>query len=85
MVVLPRIPFDVTLLDALAVAGAVVLYWSLNTYVRYARIAKAVDYMPGPRVFFSGATVVTRFLPYIPYINRPPPWYWKHSGGFLRG
>jgi len=35
--------------------------------------------VPGPKIFFSAATLFTRLLPNIPGINRNREWLWKQK------
>jgi hypothetical protein len=61
------------------VLGCLVSLWAARTYVRYRRLMVRIGDTPGPAVFFTAATVITRFLPNIPRINRKGDWLWKQK------
>lgn len=46
---------------------------------QYRRVLNSVGGTPGPRSFFSPATLFTRLLPEIPNINHKLDWIWKQK------
>lgn len=60
-------------------AGALTLFggWTLKTYLEYRRNMDKVDWLPGPKCFFSAGMSLARLLPNIPYVNRTTGWPWE--------
>ena len=60
-------------------AGALALFgsWTLKTFLEYRRRMDAIDWLPGPKHFFSARMSFERFLPNIPYVNRKSDWPWE--------
>ena len=60
-------------------AGALALFggWTLKTYLEYRRSMDEIDWLPGPKHFFSVRVLFARLLPNIRYVNRKPDSSWK--------
>ncbi|PVG01189.1 cytochrome P450 [Serendipita vermifera] len=63
--------------DLVAIGGCLVTFWAIKTYLEFRKLRRAVNYAPGPNIFFSAATTITRLLPNIPGINRTSDWSWR--------
>lgn len=66
----------------LLTAGGLFGLWTASLYIQYVTIKRRVGHLDGQRIFFSAATLVTRFLPDIPGVNRKADWSWtsKYAG-----
>ena len=59
--------------------GALALFggWTLKTYLKYHRRMNEIDWLPGPKSFFSTRMSFARLLPNLPYVNRGFGWPWE--------
>ena len=64
---------------AVLATGALALFggWTLKTYLEYRHRMNAIDWLPGPKYFFSESMSFARLLPNIPYVNRKLGWPWE--------